>query len=151
MDTQEDTNLQSPEEPLSLEQSATLETLSQAETPQTEISQTEIQPTETLAPPESFLSKNKLYIVGGIVGIVVITIVTGVFLSMGSSSRLQGMLDKRLMEQTSETNTLPESLNKTETFTEVSTEALVEEEAPVILEVETSPALPKGPTIKPVE
>lgn len=145
MDTQENTNLQPSEEPLSLEQSATLETLPQAGTPQTGVSQTETPTTETPVPTESFLSKNKLYIVGGIVGIVVITIVTGVFLSMGSSSRLQGMLDKRLMEQTSETSTLPESLNKTETLVE---------EAPVTLEVEeveTSPALPKGPTIKPVE
>lgn len=126
MDTQEDTNLQSPEIQTEI-QPGTEPTIQQAETP---------------VPTESFLSKNKLYIVGGVVGIVVITIVTGVFLSMGSSSRLQGMLDKRLMEQSSETSSLPESLNKTETFVE---------ETPVTLEVETSPALPKGPTISPVK
>jgi hypothetical protein len=114
MDTQENTNLQS----------------------------LNISPVEKAETQPTFLSKNKLYIVGGVVGIVVITIATGVILSMGSSSRLQGMLDKRLMEQSSQTSSLPESLNKTETFVE---------EAPLTLEVETSPASPKGPTIKAVK
>ena len=109
----------------------------------TEVTQLVVEQPEAVHPAQtSFLSKNKLYIVGGVVGIVVITIATGVILSMGSSSRLQGMLNQRLIEQSSETSTLPESLNQTETFVE---------EAPATLEVGNSPVLPKGPTIKPAK
>lgn len=83
----------------------------------------------------SFLAQNKFYITAGIVGIVVVTIAAGVMLSMGSSSRLQGMLDKRLMEQSAVMNSLPEGFDETATF----------------VETDIKQELPKGPTIKAVK
>jgi len=93
----------------------------------------------------NFLAQNKLYIAAGIVGVVVITIAAGVMLSMGSSSRLQGMLDKRLMEQSTVMNVLPEGFDETATF--VETEDAQKDEAETEVKTET----PKGPSIKAVK
>jgi len=66
-------------------------------------------------------------------------------LSMGSSSRLQGMLDKRLMEQSTVMNSLPEGFDETATF--AGKEDAQKDEAEAEVKAET----PKGPSIKAVK
>lgn len=64
---------------------------------------TQVQPQST----ESFFSKNRLAIIGGVVGLILITVGVGIVLSLGNSSKLEGMLNKRLNEiQTEQSQSL---------------------------------------------
>ena len=45
------------------------------------------------SPDESFFKKNKLYILGAVVGLIVVTVVVGIMLSIKNSDELEGRLE----------------------------------------------------------
>ena len=54
---------------------------------------------------ETFLQKNKTMIFGGVVGLIVITVVVGIGLSVRNTSKLEGMIMK--MQEQTKTTTAP--------------------------------------------
>ena len=56
---------------------------------------------------ENFFKKNKLLIIGGAVGIILIAVIVGILLSMKNSDNLEGMINKALDEQTEIEMTTP--------------------------------------------
>jgi hypothetical protein len=61
----------------------------------------EVAPTE-----ESFLRKNKMLIIGGIVALIVVTVAVGILLSLKNSEKLEGLIKLR-ETQTQETHKIP--------------------------------------------
>lgn len=65
----------------------------QATTPATAEPVQPTTPVAEVAPSEeSFLRKNKMLIIGGIVGLIVITVAVGILLSLKNSEKLEGMI-----------------------------------------------------------
>jgi len=44
---------------------------------------------------ETFLRKNKMLIIGGIVGLIVVTVIVGILLSLKNSEKLEGLIKFR--------------------------------------------------------
>jgi hypothetical protein len=64
------------------------------------------------SPDESFLKKNKLYIIGGVVGLIVVTVVVGILLSVKNSDELEGRLKAIEGTQTPEPTIVDEDVEE---------------------------------------
>lgn len=70
-----------------------------------------VQPTppvaESAPTEESFLRKNKMLIIGGIVALIVVTVAVGILLSLKNSEKLEGLIKFRDQQTTQETHKIP--------------------------------------------
>jgi len=104
---------------------------------------------------ESFLEKNKMKIIGGLIVFVIVTIGIGIALSLGNTSKLEGMLNKRLLEEQSATTIQTETpkmveapIDSTSAFDPAATPDK-SAATPAITESPVEPSAPQAPTIAP--